>query len=164
REAVDQWNRLYTQHYDSLTLGVSVVEALLRLQQPRTALDDARALEKRFGDKPELRRLRFRAFSQLQQHTQAAHLGDSLEREDPTYRARLHRASRRRATAGRRYARRARTGRACGTPFSRRRASLSAVSAADGYRADGGAAPRIGALPRCPRTAAARGPRGPTNR
>jgi tetratricopeptide (TPR) repeat protein len=87
REAVDQWNRLYTQHYDSLTLGVSVVEALLRLQQPRTALDDARALEKRFGDKPELRRLRFRAFSQLQQHAQAAHLGDSLELEDPTFRA-----------------------------------------------------------------------------
>ncbi len=87
REAVAQWNRLYAQHYDSLTLGVTVVEALLRLQQPRTALDDARALEKRFGDKPELRRLRFRAFSQLQQYAQAAHLGDSLELEDATFRA-----------------------------------------------------------------------------
>lgn len=87
REAVAQWNRLYTQHYDSLTLGVTIVEALLRLQQPQTAFDDARALEKRFGDKPELRRLRFRAFSQLQQHAQAARLGDSLELEDATFRA-----------------------------------------------------------------------------
>lgn len=87
REAVAQWNRLYTQHYDSLTLGVTIVEALLRLQQPQTALDDARALEKRFGDKPELRRLRFRAFSQLQQHARAARLGDSLELEDATFRA-----------------------------------------------------------------------------
>lgn len=87
REAVTQWNRLYAQHYDSLTLGVTAVEALLRLQQPRSALDDARALEKRFGDKPELRRLRFRAFSQLQQYAQAAHLGDSLELEDATFRA-----------------------------------------------------------------------------
>ena len=87
RDAVTQWNRLYTQHYDSLTLGVTVVEALLRLQQPRTALDDARALEQRFGDKPELRRLRFRAYSQLQQHARAARLGDSLELEDATFRA-----------------------------------------------------------------------------
>ena len=87
RDAVDQWNRLYTQHYDSLTLGITVVEALLRLQQAPTALADARALEQRFGDSPELRRLRFRAFSQLRQFGHAAALGDSLERTDDTFRA-----------------------------------------------------------------------------
>lgn len=87
REAVAQWNRLYTQHYDSLSLGVTIVEALLRLQQPSTALTDAQALEKRFGDNPQLRRLRFRAFSQLGQFSAAATLGDSLEAADETFRA-----------------------------------------------------------------------------
>lgn len=87
REAVRQWSALWTQHYDSLSLGVTIVEALLRLQEPQTALADARALERRFSDTPELRRLRFRAFSQLRQYHDAARLGDSLDLADPVFRA-----------------------------------------------------------------------------
>jgi hypothetical protein len=87
REAVTLWNRVYARHYDSLALATTVVEALLRLQQAPIALTDVRALAARFGDKPELRRLRFRAFSQLQQFADAASLGDSLELDDAAFRA-----------------------------------------------------------------------------
>jgi tetratricopeptide (TPR) repeat protein len=68
-EAAAQWSRVYIMQPDSLLLGVSIVEALLRLQKPAAALTDAREL------------------AALAHWKEAAALGDSLERDDAAFRA-----------------------------------------------------------------------------
>jgi len=86
-DAQVQWGRIYAAHTDSLELGTIVVEALLRLQQPDSALHDARALIAHFGSNAELQRLSFRAQTTMSQWKAAALLGDSLEQRDSTFRA-----------------------------------------------------------------------------
>jgi hypothetical protein len=86
-DALTQWGRIYAAHTDSLELGAIVVEALLRLQQPDSALHDAHALIAHFGSNAELQRLSFRAQTALSQWKIAALLGDSLEQSDSTFRA-----------------------------------------------------------------------------
>ena len=85
--AVAQWARVLALHPDSLPLGTRVVEALLRLQQPATALADTRQLRATFPNDATLRRLHFRAHSALAHWKDAAALGDTLENEDATFRA-----------------------------------------------------------------------------
>lgn len=86
REAVAQWNQLFAWHADSLPLGHTIVEAMLRLQQPTMALRHTQTLSSRFVGDPTLRRLAFRAHTALGQWTEAAILGDSLEAQDEEFR------------------------------------------------------------------------------
>ncbi len=85
--AVQAWTRVYTLHPDSLPLATTATEALLRLQEHQQALRQIRALQARFGASAEFRRLAFRAHTSLSQWNVAVSLGDTLERDDPTFRA-----------------------------------------------------------------------------
>ncbi|MBY0490143.1 MAG: hypothetical protein K2R93_09915 [Gemmatimonadaceae bacterium] len=85
--AVQAWQRVYALHPDSAQLASSATEALLRLQEPALALRQIRAMQARFGPRAEFRRLAFRAHTALNQWPAAAALGDTLERDDPTFRA-----------------------------------------------------------------------------
>jgi len=86
-DALTQWGRVYAAHPDSLELGVVVVEARLRLQQPDSALHNAQALLAHFGANAELQRLSFRARTAMSEWRAASLLGDSLELSDSTFRA-----------------------------------------------------------------------------
>ena len=85
-DAATQWARVYTMQPDSLNLGRTVVDALLRLQRPALALTNATALRTRLGNDATLRRLTFRAQVALAQWPAAAALGDTLDREDDSFR------------------------------------------------------------------------------
>jgi tetratricopeptide (TPR) repeat protein len=85
--AVQAWERVYALHPDSAALASSATEALLRLQEPARALRQIRAMQARFGARAEFRRLAFRAHTALNQWPAAAALGDTLERDDATFRA-----------------------------------------------------------------------------
>lgn len=85
--AVQAWERVYALHPDSAQLASSATEALLRLQEPAKALRQIRAMQARFGARAEFRRLAFRAHTSLNQWAAAAALGDTLERDDPPFRA-----------------------------------------------------------------------------
>lgn len=85
-DAATQWARVLTMQPDSLNLGRMVVDAQLRLQRPAQALANATALRTRLGPDATLRRLTFRAQVALSQWPAAAALGDTLDREDDTFR------------------------------------------------------------------------------
>jgi predicted Zn-dependent protease len=85
--AVQAWERVYALHPDSAQLASSATEALLRLQEPARALRQIRAMQARFGARAEFRRLAFRAHTSLNQWPAAAAVGDTLERDDATFRA-----------------------------------------------------------------------------
>lgn len=84
--AVAAWTRVYTLHADSQALATTATEALLRLQEPTQALRNIRALQARFGNGAEYRRLAFRAHTALNQWSAAVPLGDTLERDDAVFR------------------------------------------------------------------------------
>lgn len=85
-DAAHAWMRVLALRPDSLTLGLNVVEYLLRLQQPTLALEGATKLIARHPDEPRFRRQVFRAHVALSAWPAVAALGDSLDVLDPEFR------------------------------------------------------------------------------
>ena len=84
-ESAMAWGRVVDIRPDSLDLGVTATDELLRLGRPTSALTAALALLTLHPGDPRLRRLRFRADVGLSHWAAAASLGDSLAREDPVF-------------------------------------------------------------------------------
>ncbi len=86
-DAAKQWSRIVSQRSDSLDLGITAVEALLKLDRPAPALEAAQRLVVKFADSASVRRLMFRAHIALSNWKSAALLGDTLEHGDSVFRA-----------------------------------------------------------------------------
>lgn len=86
-DAAAQWSRVDALHPDSLPLVIASIDGLLRVGQPRTALDIAQRMLRSGGPNAQLRRLSFRALTSLADWPRAASVGDSLELEDDAFRA-----------------------------------------------------------------------------
>jgi predicted Zn-dependent protease len=80
------WARVVDLRPDSLDLGLTAVEHILRLQKPGLALEESRRLAATHRGEPRVRRLMFRAQVALGQWADAAALGDSLEAVDAEFR------------------------------------------------------------------------------
>jgi tetratricopeptide (TPR) repeat protein len=86
-ESATAWARVVTMRPDSLELGVTAVEELMRLQRPAAALEATRTLRSAHPNDLRVWRLQFRADVALAHWNSAAALGDSLSRSDTTFQA-----------------------------------------------------------------------------
>lgn len=78
------WLRAVDLRADSVDLGVSAAEALMKLPRPSTALAVTKQYSAIDDREPRLKRLRFRAWYALSSWKEAVVLGDSLDSADDT--------------------------------------------------------------------------------
>lgn len=83
--AIAAWQRVVALKPDSLDLGAEAIENLLRLGRPREALAAVEAVAAFHTTDLRLRRQRFRALHTVARWSEAAALGDSLERIDAQF-------------------------------------------------------------------------------
>ncbi|HVT39106.1 MAG TPA: hypothetical protein VHE78_08670 [Gemmatimonadaceae bacterium] len=86
-EAAVAWVRVVVMRPDSLDLGLTALEELMRLQRATDALEAARTLRAAHANELRVQRLQFRADVALAHWKSAAALGDSLSRSDTTFQA-----------------------------------------------------------------------------
>jgi tetratricopeptide (TPR) repeat protein len=79
-----EWLRATDLRPDSVDLGVSATDALLKLPRPTSALELTKKYSKVDEHEPRLKRLRFRAWYALSSWKEAVALGDSLDAADDT--------------------------------------------------------------------------------
>jgi hypothetical protein len=85
--ALAAWSYVLQLRPDSIDLGLSAVEELLRLHDAERALQGAQLLLAIHKDEPRVRRVSFRAFIALARWKEAATLGDSLDWQDVAFRS-----------------------------------------------------------------------------
>lgn len=85
--APSAWVNIVRLRPDSLGLVMGSLESLMRLERPRMALEAVALAIPRHPEVMEIRRLAFMAQVMLSSWADAAALGDSLDAEDPEFRA-----------------------------------------------------------------------------
>jgi len=85
--ALPAWALVLRLRPDSLDLGLSAVEEMLRLRDAERAMQGAKQLLTLHTDEPRVRRVLFRTYIALSRWKDAAVLGDSLDYQDVAFRS-----------------------------------------------------------------------------